>query len=189
MTPAPPNGTSPATSPGITPAPSCEADCTYRPPYFYAVTWTTNYITENITYATVVTIINTVRNTTRYVTSTIDLPDNYTLPATNDAGTVVCAVPYDGTTTLLPFPSVVADYRDTYSWNGRLATTQANATGTTICSDSGGDVVTFSSHPDFNAFWSSYATPDPTPTATGPIYGDPRDYLILVGAYRIATIR
>ncbi|KAL1641520.1 hypothetical protein SLS58_006025 [Diplodia intermedia] len=99
---APPNGTSPATSPGITPAPSCEADCTYRPPYFYAVTWTTNYITENITYATVVTIINTVRNTTRYVTSTIDLPDNYTLPATNDAGTVVCPVPYDGTTTLLP---------------------------------------------------------------------------------------
>lgn len=59
-------------------------------------------VTANITYATIITIINTVRNTTRYVTSTVDLPDGYTLPPTNEAGTVVCpATLYDNTTTLL----------------------------------------------------------------------------------------
>lgn len=138
------------------------------------MSWYTNEVTQNITYATVITIINTVRNTTRYVTSTVDLPDGYTLPPTNEAGTRLCPVNYHGTTTMLPFPSVVADYGSTYSWSGRLPTTAANATGT-ICSDSGGEAVTFRSHPDFNAFWSSYTTlPPMPPKATGPVYGDPR---------------
>ncbi|KAF4540810.1 Mucin-2-like [Lasiodiplodia theobromae] len=168
---APPNGTSPATTPVTTPAPSCEADCRFRPPYFWTVSWYTNEVTENITYATVITIINTVRNTTRYVTSTVDLPDGYTLPPTNEAGTRLCSVIYNGTMTTIPFPSVIGDYGSTYSWSGRLPTTRANATGT-ICSDSGGEAVTFRSHPDFNAFWSSYTTMPPK--ATGPVYGDPR---------------
>ncbi|KAF2102381.1 hypothetical protein NA57DRAFT_71382 [Rhizodiscina lignyota] len=113
------------------------------------VRYSQRYFNETIKAADVVLIVNRRKNTTRTETHFIDLPEGYTRPPVDSAGSAIFTVTTDfnnNGTTVITFPTEYTLYDSSYSFNGTLATTTTG--GDAVCKRApNGTTVTLPSHP------------------------------------------
>lgn len=122
------------------------------------MTWSQRVFTETIKVADVTLIINRRANTTKTVTNYIPIPDGYTMPPVDAAGSQIVTVTTDydkSLTTVVTFPTGYTAYSSSYRWYGVLETTTSSEPACETA-EYPGSYVTLPSHPQ--------PGPNPMPT-------------------------
>ncbi|EOD44247.1 hypothetical protein UCRNP2_9084 [Neofusicoccum parvum UCRNP2] len=111
---------------------TCEADCYLQIPFNKDWYWSKLFISTTLTAATEIVVINKKTNTTTTKTIFADLPDGFTLPPTNSAGSQAVFTTFGSLTTTLVYPTPYLSWDSGYSWSGTLPT--VDKAGQSVCS-------------------------------------------------------